>query len=64
MISKDKLFDLLERWPVKLKPEFRGFTCVSCGKIIQKAWHIHYIGNGKRRELHLCKKCGLIYNLK
>jgi len=60
----------LDKFPVEytpielIKTEYRAFTCFGCGKFIRKAWHLHYEAKGNHRELHLCRKCGLKFNLK
>ena len=55
---------LLDGWPIPIIPEYREFTCASCGQTIQKAWHIHCLIGGYKREFHLCDRCGLKYGLK
>lgn len=70
MITPQDIARELDKFPVeymdaeKIQPEYRRFTCFGCGRYISKAWHIHYESSKKHRELHLCKKCGLKYNLK
>jgi len=55
---------LLNGWSISVIPQYRKFTCASCGKEMIKAWHIHCLTGGYKREFHLCKECGLIYGLR
>jgi len=63
MITPKKCAEILNRWEINWTPEYRGFTCAGCLKKIRKAWHIHFMEDGYKREFHLCKKCGKKYNL-
>ena len=69
MITKEQIYELLDKWPVEhqpvetIKPEYRAPTCFCCSKFIRKAWHIHFQTENQHRELHLCKKCGRKYGM-
>ena len=68
MITQKQMLKLLRKWePIAFSPEhdaeYREFTCAECGRKIRKAWHIHCLIGGYKREFHLCKKDGRLYGL-
>lgn len=63
MISQKDCVRLLNKWPINYTPEYRRYTCADCGKTMVKAWHIHCLEGGYKREFHLCRKCGKKYDL-
>lgn len=64
MITPEQAIDIIDRWDRDMTPKYRGFVCGECGKAnMRKAWHIHVDFKHQRRELHLCRKCGLKFDL-
>jgi len=63
-LTQQDCVDLLNKWDINVVPEYRRFTCAGCGKEMNRAWHIHCLDGGYKREFHLCKKCGKEYGLK
>lgn len=68
MITQQQALELLRKWePLTFIPEYipvyRAYTCADCAKEIRKAWHIHCLIGGYKREFHLCRNCGLKYGL-
>lgn len=57
-VSQEDCVRLLNKWPITCTPEYRAYICADCGKNIRKAWHIHCLDGGYKREFHLCKECG------
>lgn len=64
MITNEQAIELLRRWEIDWTPRYRGYTCARCGKTIEKAWHIHCEDGEFKREIHLCRDCGLVYDMK
>ena len=64
MITQKQCAEILNKWPIDYTPRYRTFICGGCGKTIRKAWHIHCVIDGFKREFHLCRRCGLKYKLK
>lgn len=63
-LTQEECVKLLNKWPIDYTSQYRRFTCANCGRDIAKAWHIHCLDGGYKREFHLCRKCGLKYELK
>lgn len=64
MITQEQLIELSKEWKIDWKPEYRRFICCDCHKTIAKAWHIWFTENSFIKEAHLCRKCGLKYEMK
>ena len=62
-LTQQKCVELLDKWKIDWKPQYRAFTCAGCGQEIEKAWHIHCLDGGYKREFHLCDKCGENYDM-
>lgn len=63
MISQSDCVKLLNKWKIDMTPQYRRFICAGCGKQMYKAWHIHCLEGGYKREFHLCRKCGKHYGV-
>ena len=58
-----KLSEIVSKWDIKTKPEYREFVCGNCLKKVRKVWHIWLTENGFKTEVHLCRKCGDKFSL-
>ena len=44
-------------------PSFRKATCVVCKDPMVEMWHLWLHEGGFKKEIHMCIRCGLDYNL-
>jgi hypothetical protein len=64
MITEDQILELLGAQPIHYEPSYRVPICTGCRKPGYKFWHIWLDKGGFKKEIHLCKKCGLDYGMK
>ena len=38
-------------------PEYREFTCLRCGNLLARAWHVWVRVDNVLQEVHFCVKC-------
>jgi protein-arginine kinase activator protein McsA len=63
-MNQENLLKIVQTWHIKNKPEFRGFTCGNCGRILRRAWH-HWLNIGSfKTPVHLCNRCQRRLNIK
>ncbi len=51
------LLKIVQTWHIKAKPEFRGFKCGICERVLHKAWYNWLDYHGFKTPVHLCKDC-------
>lgn len=64
MVTQKQLDEMVEAGHYSLTPEFRYPNCANCGEPVNgKIWHVFLKEYGNKREIHLCKSCGVKYDL-
>ena len=66
MISQETLLELANKHEPAASqslPSYRAATCVVCGKTMHKMWHCWLNIGGFKKEIHLCRKCGIKYHI-
>lgn len=56
-MSQKILLQIVKKWKISKKPEYRGFRCANCQKYIHKAWHYWLNEGGYKIPVHFCNKC-------
>jgi RNase P subunit RPR2 len=63
-MDSEKILEIVRKWKISNKPEFRGFRCARCQKEMEKAWHVWLSDGGYKLEVHFCRECGKELGLK
>jgi len=56
-MSQKILLQIVKKWKISKKPEYRGFRCANCQKYMHKAWHYWLNEGGYKIPVHFCNKC-------
>jgi len=64
MITNKQILDILATQNIDFTPKYRRSLCTSCLKQGNKFWHIWLDEGGYKKEIHICRKCGLEYGMK
>ena len=64
MINTQQILDILNSQEIDFTPKYRRSVCTVCLKEGNKFWHIWLNSHGWKKEVHVCKKCGLKYGMK
>ncbi len=51
------ILNIVKKWKISWKPEYRTFRCARCQKNIRKAWHVWLKYGRFKTEVHFCGKC-------
>lgn len=57
MNSQKTLLKIVKTWNINPKPEYRGFRCANCQKVIREAWYHWLVMNGYKTPVHFCNRC-------
>ena len=64
MITSKQILDLIASQSIDYTPKYRRSMCTGCLRKGHKFWHIWLEDGGFKKEIHLCRKCGLKYGMK
>ena len=56
-MREKEILRIVRLWRIKRTPEYRGFRCAKCQRVMRKAWHVWLRDGGFKVEVHFCKRC-------
>ncbi len=56
-MDQREILRIVQKWRISWRPEYRGFRCAKCQRLMRKAWHVWLRDGGYKVEVHFCKEC-------